>query len=89
MKVYLRLPEAPETVVNLNLVPKVGENIDYSGIRYLVVSVVHTVETSKTTLELARASSDEACRNLKFNHATRYRTSEIKSYSPPARSRYQ
>jgi hypothetical protein len=88
MKVYLRLPEAPETAVNLNLVPKVGENIDYGGNRYVVVSVIHTVETSKTTLEVARASSDEAYRNLKFNHSTRYRTSEIRSYSPPARSRY-
>ncbi|MSU21968.1 MAG: hypothetical protein EXS30_11310 [Pedosphaera sp.] len=88
MKVYVRLPEGPETVVNLNLVPKVGEHVDYGGMRYVVVSVVHSVETSKTTLEVVKTSGDAAQRALKFNHFARYRTSEISSYSPPARSRW-
>ncbi|MBM3836022.1 MAG: hypothetical protein FJ403_22710 [Verrucomicrobia bacterium] len=88
MKVYLKLPEAPETAINVTLVPKAGENIDYGGVRYLVISVVHAVEASKTTLEVVRGNSEEAFRTLKFNHFIRYRTSEIKSYSPPARSRH-
>ena len=87
MRVYLKTPEQPETVINLNLIPKVGENIDYGGVRYVVVSVVHAVENSRTTLEVVKVSREDSYRTLSFNNSVRYRTSEIKAYSPGGRSR--
>ena len=88
MKIYLKLPEGPETAVNLNLIPKSGEKIDYGGVRYLVISVIHAVETARTVLELVRVSAEEVDRAKRLNGAVRYRTSEIRAYSPPARSRF-
>lgn len=88
MKIYLKLPEGPEAAVNLNLIPKTGEKIDYSGTRYLVVSVIHAVESSRTVLELVRVGTEEENRARRLNDAVRYRTSEIRAYSPPARSRF-
>jgi hypothetical protein len=87
MKVYLKLPEGPETSVNLNLIPKTGEKIDYGGIRYLVVSVIHIVETSRTILDLVRVSAEESQGSRRFNDSIRYRTSEVRAYSPATRSR--
>lgn len=85
MKVYLRLPGRPETAVHLGLVPKAGENIDYGGLRYVVVSVIHTVETAKTVLELAGVNNGEQTRAFKSSDALRYRTSEIRAFSPVVR----
>ena len=87
MKVYLRLPGRPETAVHLGLIPKIGENIDYGGLRYVVVSVIHTVETAKTTLELAGVNNDEHVRTFRLSDSLRYRTSEIRAFSPAVRSR--
>jgi hypothetical protein len=87
MKVYLRTPEHHETAVNLNLVPKAGENIEYGGQRYMVVSVVHGIENSKTVLEVVRVGGDTAYRTLAFNESSRYRTTEIKAFSTPTRLR--
>jgi len=87
MRVHLRLPEGSETSVNLNLVPKAGENIDFAGCRYVIASVTHAVEASKTILELFRITAEEGFRTIKFNDLVRYRTSEIRAYSP-VRARY-
>ncbi len=87
MKVYLKLPEGPETAVNLNLIPKTGEKIEYGGIRYLVVSVIHAVESARTLLELVQVSAEDNFRNRRLSGDARYRTTEIRSYSPPSRSR--
>jgi hypothetical protein len=87
MKVYLRTPERHETSVNLNLVPKTGENIEYGGERYVVVSVVHGVENAKTVLEVVRLSGETAHRTLAFNESARFRTTEIRAYSTPMRMR--
>ena len=87
MRVYLKLPDRQETPVNVNLVPKAGENVDYGGVRYVVVSVVHTVETAKTVLELARVQIEEGFRTLQWNQWARYRTSEIRAFSPVFRPR--
>jgi len=88
MRVHLKLPDGQETAVNLNLIPKTGENIDFGGARYVITAVVHTVETAKTTLELLRLSSEEPFRTIQLNNLLRYRTSEIRAFSPPARSRF-
>lgn len=88
MRVHLRLPEGQETAVNLNLVPKAGENIDFGGVRYLITAVVHTVETAKTTLELLRLTVEDGFRTIPFNNMVRYRTSEIRAFSPPMRARF-
>lgn len=88
VQVFLRLPDRGDTPVLLNLIPKAGEHIDYSGERYLVVSVTHTVESAKTTLELMRTTPSDAQARLKLNQLARYRTSEIRAYSPPSRTRY-
>lgn len=88
MRVHLKLPQGQETAVNLNLVPKTGENIDFGGVRYVITSVVHAVESAKTTLELLRISAEEGFQTIRFNDSVRYRTSEIRAYSPPARSRF-
>ena len=88
MKVHLKLPEGQETAVTLNLIPKAGENIDFGGARYVITSVVHTVENAKTTLELLRISAEEGFRTLRLNDLVRYRTSEIRAFSPPVRSRF-
>ncbi len=87
MKVHLKLPEGQEAVVNLNLIPKTGEKIDFGGSRYLVVSVIHSIEAARTILELVRLSPEEIARCPKLTDALRYRTSEIRAYSPPSRSR--
>ena len=87
MRVFLKMPNRQETPVHFNLVPKAGEQVDYGGARYVVVSVVHTVETSRTVLELARVEADQAFRTLQWNEFARYRTSEIAAYSPALRSR--
>jgi hypothetical protein len=87
MKVYLRTPDRNEMSVNLNLVPKTGENIEYGGLRYVVVSVVHGVETSKTVLEVVRVGGDSPYQTLGFNEGARYRTTEIRAYSTPMRMR--
>ena len=88
MKVHLKLPEGQEAAVNLNLIPKTGENIDFGGARYVITSVVHAVDTAKTTLELLRISAEEGFRTLRLNDLVRYRTSEIRAFSPPVRSRF-
>lgn len=87
MRVHLKLPEGSETSVNLSLIPKAGENIDFCGTRYVIASVIHAVEASKTVLELLRVSAEEGFRTIKFNDLVRYRTSDIRAYSP-ARVRY-
>jgi hypothetical protein len=87
MRVHLKLPEGGETAVNLHMIPKAGENIDFAGCRYVIASVIHAVEASKTILELLRVSAEEGFRTIKFNDLVRYRTSDIRSYSP-ARTRY-
>jgi hypothetical protein len=88
MKVYLKLPEGPEASVNLNLIPKTGEKIDYGGSRYLVVSVIHSVEAARTILELVRIHPEESLRRGKLSDLMRYRTTEIRAYSPAPRSRF-
>ena len=88
MKVHLKLPEGQETAVNLNLIPKAGENIDFGGARYVIASVVHTVETAKTTLELLRITVEEGFRTIRLNDQVRYRTTDLRAFSPPARARY-
>ena len=87
MRVFLRMPNRQETPVHLNLVPKAGEQVDYGGGRYVVVSVVHSVESAKTVLDLAHVEAEQAFRTLQWNEFSRYRTSEIASYSPILRSR--
>lgn len=87
MKFYLRTPERHETAVHLNLVPKAGENIEYGGERYMVVSVLHSVETAKTVLEVVRVGQEIPFRTLAFNEHARFRTSEIRAYSTPTRLR--
>ena len=82
MTVHLKLPEGSETSVNLNLLPKAGENIDFGGTRYVIASVIHAVEASKTVLQLLRVSAEEGFRTIKFNDLVRYRTSDIRAYSP-------
>ena len=89
MRVYLRMPNRPETPVHLNLVPKTGEQIDYGGGRYVVVSVVHSVESARTVLELARVETEQAFRTLQWNEFGRYRTSEIASFAPATHSRFR
>ena len=88
MKVHLKLPEGHETAVTLNLIPKTGENLDFGGVRYVIAAVVHTVETAKTTLELLRVSAADGFPTIRFNDMVRYRTSEIRAFSPPVRSRF-
>ncbi|MBI2948873.1 MAG: hypothetical protein HYY23_14630 [Verrucomicrobia bacterium] len=85
---HLKLPEGHETAVNLNLIPKTGENIDFGGVRYVITAVVHTVETAKTTLDLLRLSSEDPFRTIQLNNLVRYRTSELRAFSPPARARF-
>ena len=89
MRVYLRLPGRQETPVHLNLVPKSGEQIDYGGGRYVVISVVHSVETARTVLELARAEWEQPFRTLTWGESSRYRTTEIAAYSPSLHSRFR
>ncbi|MBI4664287.1 MAG: hypothetical protein HY735_36285 [Verrucomicrobia bacterium] len=88
MKVHLKLPDGQETAVNLNLIPRTGESIDLGGVRYVITAVVHTVETSKITLELLRLTAEEGFRTLRFNEMVRYRTSDIAAFSPPIRARF-
>ena len=87
MRVYLRMPNRQETPVHLNLVPKAGEHVDYGGERYVVISVVHSVESASTVLDLARVEVESAFHTLQWNEFSRYRTSEIAAYSSPLRSR--
>lgn len=86
-KVHLRLPEQQEAVVNLSLVPKTGETIEFGGQRYVVISVVHAIESSQTTIDLVRITPDDVAGRLRLNESVRYRTTEIRAYSPPARPR--
>ena len=79
------MPNRQETPVHLNLVPKAGEQVDYCGARYLVVSVVHSVESARTILDLARVEAEQPFRTLQWNEYARYRTSEIAAYSPSLR----
>jgi hypothetical protein len=85
MKVYLRFPERQEIGVNLNLIPKAGENLDYQGSRYVVVNVVHTVDNNRTVLEIVKISEEDGFRTIRMNDLARYRTSEIRSHSPTVR----
>ena len=87
MKIFLKFPEGPETPVTLNLIPKTGEKIDYGGIRYLVISVIHIVESSRTILELVRVNAEESQGLRRLQDSIRYRTTDVRAYSPPSRSR--
>lgn len=87
MKVHLRTPDRGEAVIDMTLLPKVGEQIDFAGSRYVVVSVTHSVDASRTTIEVVQVDQDELRRKMKLNEMVRYRTTEIRAFSPPARPR--
>lgn len=87
MRIHLRMPERQETAVEMNLIPKAGEHLEFGGTRYVVVSVTHEVDTAKMTVELAKVSFDDTAQRLRLNELIRYRTTEIKAFSPPSRPR--